>query len=117
MERARWTAAKWTLILWVAIVALAPPGLPSCWLAADPCRVHPHFSPEHALLPHTHDFLFDLALTSPPPALPGVITPIGLLLLLLSMNRILRPLSEESLNLQGWLTPPEPPPPRSPASA
>ena len=98
--------------LWAAAAALAPPGLPACWLQARPCAVHVHYGESHAGSAHAHDYLLELAHGQPVQISPLEWTPIGLLLALLFPAQILRPRVRPALTRSDWLSSPDPPPPR-----
>ena len=94
-------------------MSLAQPGLPSCWLEAQACESHPHFGPHHAASPHTHDYLFDLTLTSAAQGLPIFLIPLSLLIEILLLSLLLRGTANSAVFEQAWFSPLEPPPPRA----
>lgn len=107
----RWSV-RLVLGLLAVFLSLAQPGLPACWLQAQSCRVHPHFSAEQAHVPHSHNYLFDLTITTGAPALPVPVIPVTLLIALLALGLLLPRLSAHTPRAEGWANLLEPPPPR-----
>jgi hypothetical protein len=112
----RWSV-RLVLGLLAVFLSLAQPGLPACWLQAQSCRVHPHFSAEQERMPHSHDYLFDLSITTGAPALPVPVIPVTLLIALLALGLLLPWHSNRTLLAEGWAKRLEPPPPRGALSS
>jgi len=107
----RWRSTAF-FTLWALYIALTPPGLPPCWLQADPCREHIHFSAAHARSPHSHDYLFDQTSSEPVPLQAVVLLPASVLLAVLFNVQIFLPFVESGPFSRGWQQPVEPPPPK-----
>jgi hypothetical protein len=103
------------LLLWAIYTTLTPPGLPACWLEKVPCEFHTHFSEEQAETPHTHFYLFDLAMgmgSQPYPFLAYSCT-VMVALLAMSGPKLWRRNKSPAFGKLGWNAIPEPPPPKS----
>ncbi|HVN54240.1 MAG TPA: hypothetical protein VMT46_07910 [Anaerolineaceae bacterium] len=100
---------RWILLLLAAYTLFAQPGLPACWLEAQPCASHPHpFG--HAEEPHSHDYLLDMVLSGAAPAAPIVFAPLAEILALMGLADIFRYLGEHLAQGGAWkpvsITPP-----------
>lgn len=100
-------------LIWAGMTVFAQPGLPPCWLEAQACQTHAHFSPTHEQTPHSHAYLFDLAQSSTLQALPNLVIPLSVLLALLGGARPRQRLTAAVLPVNAWISPLDPPPPRA----
>jgi hypothetical protein len=89
----------------------AQPGLPPCWLMAHSCSIHPHPG-GHPEIPHSHNFLSDLAQAYTDGVAPALPVPIRLLIASIYMTLLFFLNQNERLIGTGWVSSPEPPPPR-----
>ena len=93
-------------------IALAQPGMPACWLEAQPCEAHVHFDKTQAGSPHSHDYLFDLSKVQDSPGVSLLFIPISLLITLLFLVQVSREIPNLTLGGRGWVSSPDSPPPR-----
>ena len=101
-------------IVFLAIYTMfAQPGLPACWLEAEPCEFHMHLSKEQAESPHSHTYLIDQIQGVASAAL-SIMTPAATLIYLMQlsgMGLLNRPY-QQAPTAGGWLAVIDPPPPR-----
>jgi len=103
------------LLLWAIYTTLTPPGLPACWLEKVPCEIHVHFSVDQAETPHTHFYLFDLAMGMGSQPYPFLAFTCTLLIALLAASgpKLWRKNNSPDFGKYGWNPVPEPPPPKA----
>jgi len=101
------------ILLFLAFyTTLAQPGLPACWLQADPCANHPHFN-RNPYAEHDHEYLRLQALSLANVVLPTSLVPASLLIQFLGWTNITRMTTRLILSSKSWGLPPDPPPPRA----
>lgn len=99
------------LLLLVVVTALAPPGLPACWLELEPCTLHPHPA-HHPDVPHSHEYLLEDVQAVPAAAVPSVVIPAYLLIALLGQSSVWFKDRRVITLCSGWKCLVDPPPPR-----
>jgi hypothetical protein len=99
------------LIFLAAYMALAQPGLCTCWLIRDVHTYHPHLAadPER---PHSHFYLIEFYNSQTVANAPPFLTPARTLILALALGGLWRRISHTTMFVAGWTSPPLIPPPR-----
>ena len=100
------------VFLFAGYLALAQPGLPACWLQANACASHPHFSKHHEQIPHTHDYLKDMTQATIAGGIPVVLIPVILLIRHLCQTLLVQHKNQAAIHEREWNIPPDYPPPR-----
>ncbi len=90
----------------------AQPGIPACWLMEKPCEVHFHL-PGMAEVPHSHEYLFDMARSSGVPILPMVSLSASQLLTLLGLINLWQVLAARVIGKCVWIPGAQIPPPKN----
>jgi hypothetical protein len=108
---------RFFVFLWIGYISLTQPGLPACWLEVHACEIHVHFSQHQAEIPHSHDYLLDLAKAQGAPALPTLLIPASLLIALLFDSRVFRQVIFPVIEKYFCKTLPDLPPPRASISS
>ena len=99
-------------LFFLAIYAMfAQPGLPACWLMQKPCEFHFHL-PGMAEVPHSHEYLFDMARSSGVPILPLVTSSASQVLLLLGLVNLWLLILDKILDKGEWRQDVQIPPPK-----
>jgi hypothetical protein len=99
------------LIFLACYTALAQPGLPPCWLEAEPCAHHHHVSQKpHS--EHDHDYLRLQALSQTSVVILTSLVAASLLIVILGWTGITRIIGSVILTSKSWGLVPDPPPPR-----
>jgi hypothetical protein len=101
------------LLLFLACYTVfAQPDLPACWLMEQACSVHPHFSQDLAGIPHSHDYLLDLSISSGVPAVAIALIPLAMLIAAVLNGALFLELTRQLLCGTAWDLDPKFPPPR-----
>jgi hypothetical protein len=95
----------------LAVVALAPPGLCSCWLLPNVAETHPHPDGK-PYLPHSHDYLHELFHSQTAAVVPLSNAPAAVLMLLIALSGRWFVLGSVAASGNGWQPDVLAPPPR-----
>lgn len=90
---------------------LAQPGLPPCWLEAEPCANHAHVD-QNPDTDHDHEYLRLQALFQASVVIPTSLAIAGALILISGWTSITRMIAGVIVTSKRWGLAPDPPPPR-----
>lgn len=100
-------------LFFLAIYSIfAQPGIPACWLMERPCEVHFHL-PGMAEVPHSHEYLFDMARSSGVPILPMATLSASQLIALLGFTNLWQNLLTWVIVSSEWIASALIPPPKT----